>query len=94
MKYRVGNKVRVRPDLVGGNEYPYSIASNSKLLFAYGMEKFRGRIYKITEATLDFDREIYELSLEVERGIWVFNDAMLLPINGLGDLICRKKNIK
>jgi hypothetical protein len=94
MRYKVGDRVRVRTDLIGGNEYPYSNSSSRKLWFAHQMEKFCGREYKITKASIDNEGEFYELSLEVEQNMWVFNDAMLLPANSLGGLICRRENIK
>ena len=84
MKYKVGDRVIVRKDLVGGLEYPYSNPLCGKLYFASAMEKFRGE---------DYGCETYSLSLGEEESKWVFNDAMLIPVDGLRSLIC-KRNIK
>lgn len=91
MKYKVGDRVIVRKDLVGGLEYPYSNPLCGKLYFASAMEKFRGEEYKIV--AIDYVCEVYSLSLGEEESKWVFNDAMLIPVDGLRSLIC-KRNIK
>lgn len=93
MSYKVGDRVIVREDLVGGLEYPYSNPLCGRLFFASAMEKFRGKMYEIITASSDYGCETYGLSLEEEASIWVFNDAMLMPANGLRSLIC-KRNIK
>lgn len=95
MKYKVGDRVMVRTDLVGGLEYPYSNPARRKLYFASAMEKFRGEVYEIITASGEYDYgcETYELSLGEEASRWLFNDAMLMSANGLRSLIC-KRNIK
>lgn len=90
MKYKVGDRVIVRKDLVGGLEYPYSNPLCGKLYFASAMEKFRGKVYEIITASDDYD-ETYSLSLGEEASVWVFNDAMLIPVQCLGGLICKRK---
>lgn len=90
MKYKVGDRVIVRKDLVGGLEYPYSNPLCGKLYFASAMEKFRGEVYEIITASDDYD-ETYSLSLGEEASVWVFNDAMLMPVQCLGGLICKRK---
>lgn len=93
MKYKVGDRVIVRKDLVGGLEYPYSNPSRRKLYFASAMEKFRGEEYEIVASLDDYGCETYELSLGEEAFRWLFNDAMLMSASGLRSLIC-KRNIK
>jgi len=95
MKYKVGDRVIVRTDLVGGLEYPYLNPLCGRLYFAPTMEKFRGKVYEIiTSSDLDgYGCETYSLSLGEEATRWVFNDAMLMPASGLRSLIC-KRNIK
>lgn len=46
MKYKVGDRVIVRKDLVGGLEYPYSNPLCGKLYFASAMENFVGKCMK------------------------------------------------
>lgn len=82
-----------RTDLVGGLEYPYSNPSRRKLYFASAMEKFRGEEYEIVASLDDYGCETYSLSLGEEESKWVFNDAMLILVDGLRSLIC-KRNIK
>lgn len=93
MKYKVGDRVIVRKDLVGGLEYPYSNPLCGKLYLASAMEKFRGKVYEIITASGDYGCETYSLSLGEEESKWVFNDAMLILVDGLRSLIC-KRNIK
>lgn len=93
MKYKVGDRVMVRTDLVGGIEYPYLNPLCGRLYFASAMEKFRGKVYEIITASDDYGYETYSLSLGEEASIWVFNDAMLILASGLRSLIC-KRNIK
>ena len=90
MKYKVGDRVIVRKDLIGGLDYPYSNPLCGKLYFASAMEKFRGEVYEIITASDDYD-ETYSLSLGEEASVWVFNDAMLMPVQCLGGLICKRK---
>ena len=91
MKYKVGDRVIVRIDLIGGRYYPFSDPFREELYFAYTMEKFRGEEYEIV--AINYVYEIYSLSLGEEKSKWVFNDAMLMPVDGLRRLIC-KRNIK
>ena len=86
-------RVIVRKDLVGGLEYPYSNLLCGKLYFASAMEKFRGEEYEIVASLDDYGCETYSLSLGEEASVWAFNDAMLMPVDGLRSLIC-KRNIK
>lgn len=93
MKYKVGDRVMVRTDSVGGLEYPYSNPLHRKLYFVSAMEKFRGKVYEIITASDNYGYETYSLSLGEEASVWAFNDAMLMPVDGLRSLIC-KRNIK
>lgn len=91
MKYKVGDIVIVRTNLVGGHFYPFSYPSRDELYFSSGMKKFCGCTYKVI--SIDEFGETYELSLGDEQDKWIFNDAMLMPVGGLRSLIC-KRNIK
>ena len=91
MKYKVGDRVIVRTDLIGGQYYPFSGPFWGELYFACAMEKFCGCIYKVI--SIDEFEKVYKLSLGNEQDKWVFNDAMLMPVGGLRSLIC-KRNIK
>lgn len=90
MKYKVGDRVIVRTDLVGGHFYP-SYSSCDELFFSSGMKKFCGCTYKVI--SIDEFEEVYKLSLGDEQDKWVFNDAMLMSASGVRSLIC-KRNIK
>lgn len=91
MKYKVGDRVIVRKDLVGGLEYPYSNPLCGKLYFASAMEKFRGEEYEIVASLDDYGCETYSLSLGEEESKWVFNNAMLLPANSLRYLVMTRE---
>lgn len=90
MKYKVGDRVIVRTDLVGGHYYP-SYLSCDELFFAREMKKFCGCTYKVISIN-EFE-EVYKLSLGDEQDKWIFNDAMLMSASGVRSLIC-KRNIK
>lgn len=95
MKYKVGDRVMVRTDLVGGLEYPYSNPARRKLYFASAMEKFRGEEYEIVASLDDYGCETYSLSLGEEESKWVFNDAMLILVAVFrGTYMQEKKELK
>lgn len=66
-KYKVGDKVKVREDLVFGKDYGTEI-------FVDGMEKYKG---KITEIENIFENGEYTL---VDCDYWAFTDEMLEPV--------------
>ena len=63
MKYKVGDRVIVRKDLVGGLEYPYSNPLCGKLYFASAMEKFRGEMYEVITVSGEYDYGCETLSM-------------------------------
>lgn len=70
MKFKVGDKVRVRDDLIAYKTYGNS---NNWLYFNVGMEEFRGKNFVVSSIV----GQAYYL-----EGIhsWVFNDEMLEPV--------------
>lgn len=70
MNFKVGDKVRVRDDLVAYKTYGNS---NNWLFFNVGMEEFRGKNFVVSSVV----GKVYCL-----KGIcdWVFNDEMLEPV--------------
>lgn len=71
MKFKVGDKVRVKKDLVGGHNY-----GEDNLYFAYGMEPLRGETFIVKFCS--------GLHFELEgAGSWDFNEAMLEPADGI-----------
>lgn len=67
MKYKVGDKVRVKKGLKGGNYY-------GGLYFGYGMEAFCGKEFVITRT-----RSAIDIHLEDVYG-WSFSEEMLEPV--------------
>jgi len=63
MKYKVGQKVKIRKDQMGYTRY-------DNLCFVPGMEKYCGTIQPITGITDDGHYEINDLK-------WAFSDAMI-----------------
>jgi len=63
MKYKVGQKVKIRKDLIRYTRY-------DNLCFVPGMEKYCGTIQPITGITDDGHYEINDFK-------WVFSDAMI-----------------
>lgn len=66
MKYKVGDRVRVKEGLKGGERY-------GGLHFAQGMEGCCGKVYTVDTIT---NAGFARLS---DGSVWVFNDAMLEP---------------
>ena len=95
MKYKAGDKVRVRNGLIGGKYYSYSDQRYSPLFFNPKMEKYCGHVSEIARIYGPDDGENSDYVLTIEEGDeWIFNNAMLMPVNSLEDLICRRENIK
>lgn len=85
MRYKVGDKVVIRKDLVSERYYHYE-NSMEELFFNIHMYKLCGKTYVITEIT-DSVLDEYLLSIDDEEVSWYFNNAMLLPASGLKHLI-------
>ncbi|MFC0903670.1 hypothetical protein ACFHWD_03075 [Clostridium sp. MT-14] len=68
MKYKVGDKVKIREDLITNKEYGDDV-------FADDMEGYKGRIAYITDTCC----ESYEL--DVDNGSWPWTDEMLESVN-------------
>ena len=95
MKYKAGDKVRVRNDLIGGEYYPYPDQRYRPLFFNPSMEKYCGQAYVIARIYGSDNGENSDYVLTIEEGDeWLFNNAMLMRANSLEDLICRRENIK
>ncbi len=78
MKFKVGDKVRVKEDLVSGNYY-------GNIYFAQSMKEYRGKIFTIRT----IDGGIYSLdgckfisAMREESEFWDFSDEMLEPVVG------------
>lgn len=67
MKFKVGDKVRVRDDLIGGEQY-------SGLTFSTLMEAFRGKTFTIGYVDSYFEVYLFENIIG-----WYFSDEMLEP---------------
>ena len=91
MRYKVGDKVVVRKDLIGGQRYHYE-NSTERLYFNKVMCKLCGKVCvvaRITNPVLDE----YFLSIDGEEVEWYFNNAMLMPVKGLKHLISLREVI-
>lgn len=92
MRYKIGDRVMVRKDLVVNVSYPYEIV-NEKLFFNANMEKYRGKFGTIIERT-DLYADEYFISVEGKKVEWYFNNAMLMPVGNLNLLISKRKENK
>lgn len=89
MRYKVGDKVIIRKDLIIGEPYFYEDIVD-ELLFTKGMGELRGKVcevIKITDSVLDE----YHLLIDNKKVGWYFNNAMLLPANSLRHLIMTRE---
>ena len=89
MRYKVGDKVVIRKNLVGGGYYHYE-NSMGRLFFNSRMYKLCGKVCVITKIT-DSELDEYFLSIDDEEIEWYFNNAMLLPANSLEHLIIARR---
>ena len=85
MRYKVGDRVVIRKDLVGERRYHYE-NSMGRLFFNKDMSKLCGKVCVITKIT-DSELDEYFLSIGDEEIEWYFNNAILLPAGGLKHLI-------
>lgn len=89
MRYKVGDRVVIRKDLIAGGRYFYEDTMN-KLLFNEEMSKLCGKICVVTRIT-DLVLDEYFLSIDDEEVSWYFNNAMLLPANSLRYLVTTRE---
>lgn len=89
MRYKVGDKVVIRKNLVGGWYYHYE-NSMGRLFFNSRIYKLCGKVCVITKIT-DSELDEYFLSIDDEEIEWYFNNAMLLPANSLEHLIIARR---
>lgn len=91
MRYKVGDRVVIRKNLVSGWYYHYE-NSMGRLFFNSHMYKLCGKICVVTKIT-DLVLDEYFLSIDDEEVSWYFNNAMLMPIKGLKRLILLREVI-
>lgn len=79
MKFKVGDKVRIRKDLKSMERY-------NGISFTVEMEEYRGKVAKITKIIFD------NYELDIDDGEWFWSDNMLEHIPNLenGDIITRR----
>lgn len=75
LKYKVGQYVRVKTDLIDGKRYPMESNPDRKILFVDGMKKFMGKVMKIKYADSEY-------ALEGDLG-YDWSDGMLEPVDGV-----------
>ena len=89
MRYKVGDRVVIRKDLISERRYHYE-NSMGELFFNKDMSKLCGKVCIITKIT-DSELDEYFLSIGDEEIEWYFNNAMLLPVSGLRHLIIARR---
>lgn len=90
MRYKVGDRVVIRKNLVSG--WYYYENSMGRLFFNSHMSKLCGKVCVITKIT-DPELDEYFLLIGNEEVEWYFNNAMLMPIKGLKRLILLREVI-
>jgi hypothetical protein len=83
MKYKVGDKARVRNDLVHGEKY----GSNT---FISDMAKYKGA--EVTIATINTSKYLYGYEIEEDGRNWIWTDEMLEDVseNNVGEIKARR----
>lgn len=74
-RYKVGQYVRIKTDLVDGKRYPMENNPDRKILFVDGMKKFMGKVMKVKYADSGY-------ALENGQG-YAWSDGMLEPVDGV-----------
>lgn len=80
MKYKVGDKVRVRSDLQISRRY-------GTYMFASGMDDYKGSVVTISKA----HQNLYFYCIEEDRGRWIWADEMF---EGLAEELTAEEAIK
>lgn len=80
MKYKVGDKVRVRSDLQISRRY-------GTYMFASGMDDYKGSVVTISKA----HQNLYFYCIEEDRGRWIWEDEMF---EGLAEELTAEETIK
>ena len=75
-KYKIGDKVKVRTDLVVGNRYKMEDDETEYSVFAAGMEKYKGQIMRIMDYRIFSDKGI-RYYLEGDPCCFNWTDGML-----------------
>lgn len=71
MRYKVGDKVKVRKDLVVGNFYKMNDTNDMHLYHSY-LDMEKGRVLTI--------KEVLDNKYKVEENIWYWADEMFEPL--------------
>jgi len=79
MKFKVGDKVRIKDDLVVEGRY-FSSCGRYEDTYVEDMEEFRGKIAKIVCSETDIDGNIYRYRLNIDNEEWNWVDEMLEPV--------------
>lgn len=93
MRYKVGNMVIVREDLISNKYYPYEYKvpyGYNGLLFNSIMAEYRGKIGRIAKV-FDDKEDLYLISIDGYKIRWYFNNAMLRSPSGLNNIIKLRK---
>ena len=72
MKYKVGDKVRIREDLITEERY-------GGLTFVPSMEQYKGKVVTITNIIVNFDDDCC-YNIDIDDGNWHWTDGMLEDI--------------
>lgn len=93
MRYKIGDKVIVREDLIANKLYAYKhkpIGGYKALRFNIHMANYRGKLGKIIAVT-DSVADEYFIKIDGYRVEWYFNNAMLRSASGLNNIIKLRK---
>jgi|694.fasta_scaffold118319_4 hypothetical protein len=82
-KFKVGDKIRVREDLVVGKQY-------GSCIFASGMEKYKGKILIVGES----DHDSYCAKLSEGDEFYFWSDKMLEPVESTKPLPTKQLHAK
>jgi hypothetical protein len=84
MKYKVGDKVRVREDLIDGEEY-------GAIRYFDDMDEWKGKIVTISSVGHDY----YKIAEDEESDKWYWSDEMFedVPENNVGEIKARTVDV-
>lgn len=75
MKYKVGDKVKIKNDLIAYKRY-------GKSFFNETMEKYKGLVVSIVECSC---KDVYKI--DADNSEWVWTDDMFEPVNKISNKV-------
>ena len=81
---KVGDKVKIKQDLVFGEFY-------NNCVYHVSMEKYAGKVATITNVFQDSEAEV-NYNLDIDKGKWFWDSEMIEPVEEVEHKTCNEKD--